>query len=179
MIGTWITCFTTARFFLSLNYMYTGVNLFFFVSRIKLEACFVLLDCKHVFLAFKRFWASTQLNLFCILNNSSVTEWEWKNVRFYMKSIYETRDHVCQCWKSKSLPSSCHEPAQEILKNGKPWYLYFFDVSVLKHIDILCLLGESILPVTIGQKASLCRFDTFIFAIVWCYLNVTALSSMS
>lgn len=67
-------------------------------------------------------------------------------------------------------PSSCHEPAQEILKNGKHWYLYIFDVSADKHIDI-CLVGEVVLPITVGQKASLCRFDTFIFAIVCSYRN--------
>lgn len=58
-------------------------------------------------------------------------------------------------------PSSCHEPAQEIMKNGKHWYLYFVNVSADKHIDI-CLVGEAVLPITIGQKASLCCFDTFI-----------------
>lgn len=72
-------------------------------------------------------------------------------------------------------PSSCHEPAQEILKNGKHWYLYFVDVSADKHIDI-CLVGEAVLPITIGQKASLCCFDTFIFAIVCSYRNWTALA---
>lgn len=67
-------------------------------------------------------------------------------------------------------PSSCHEPAQEILKNGKHWYLYFVNVSADKHINI-CLVGEAVLPITVGQKASLCRFDTFIFAIVCSYRN--------
>lgn len=40
-------------------------------------------------------------------------------------------------------PSSCHEPAQEILKNGKHWYLYFVDVSADKHIDKSSRRGRS------------------------------------